>query len=84
MLDETTEISEDTTVYITQTIDDCESQDLVVVEIIIENPTIYTDNFEILYCLDSSPTVNLFDASNEFLSDDLIGFFNSIDDLENF
>jgi gliding motility-associated-like protein len=84
LLDETTEISEDTTVYITQTIDDCESQDLVVVEIIIENPTIYTDNFEILYCLDSSPTVNLFDASNEFLSDDLIGFFNSIDDLENF
>lgn len=84
LLDETTEISEDTTVYITQTIDDCESQDLVAVEIIIENPTIYTDNFEILYCLDSSPTVNLFDASNEFLSDDLIGFFNSIDDLENF
>ena len=84
LLDETTEISEDTTVYITQTIDDCESQDLFAVEIIIENPTIYTDNFEILYCLDSSPTVNLFDASNEFLSDDLIGFFNSIDDLENF
>ena len=84
LLDETTEISDDTTVYITQTIDDCESQDLVAVEIIIENPTIYTDNFEILYCLDSSPTVNLFDASNVFLGDDFVGFFNSLDDIENF
>ena len=64
LLDDTTEISDDTTVYITQTIGVCESQDLVAVEIIIEDPTVYTDNFEILYCQSNSPTVNLFDASN--------------------
>ena len=84
LLDNTTEISDDTTVYITQTIGVCESQDLVAVEIIIEDPTVYTDNFEILYCQSNSPTVNLFDASNVLLVDDFIGFFNSLDDVENF
>lgn len=82
-LDEITEITADTTVYISQTVDDCESLDLVAIEIIIEDPTIYTDHFELLYCESNNPMVNLFDASDVFLSSDFSGFFNSLDDAEN-
>ncbi|MDA9875975.1 gliding motility-associated C-terminal domain-containing protein [Flavobacteriaceae bacterium] len=84
VLDETTEIINNTTIYITQTIDDCESQDLVAVEISIENPTIYSNSFEILYCQNNSATVNLFDASNVFTSPNFSGFFNSVADAESF
>lgn len=82
-LDEITEIMADTTVYISQTVDDCESLDLFAIEIIIEDPTIYTDHFELLYCESNNPMVNLFDASDVFLSSNFSGFFNSLDDAEN-
>ena len=83
LLDETTEITNNTTVYISQTIDDCESLDLIAIEVFIEEPIIYTDNFEILYCEGNSPTVNLFDASDVFTNPNFYGFFNTLDDAEN-
>lgn len=82
LLDGTTLITESTTVYITQTVDDCESQDLVAVEILIENPTIYTDSFEIEYC-QGNISINLYDASDLFLSTNFSGFFNTQSDAEN-
>lgn len=82
-LEDSTEINENTTIYITQTIDDCESQDLVEVEIIIENPNIYSENLNFIYCQNNSSSVNLFDSSNIFLSSDFSGFFYSINDAEN-
>lgn len=82
LLDGTTLLTESTTVYITQTIDDCESQDLVAVEILIENPSIYADAFEIEYC-QGNPSINLYDASDLFLSTNFSGFFNTQSDAEN-
>ena len=73
---------EDTTVYVTQTIDDCESQDLVAVEILIENPTIYSDSIEIEYCTGYN-TVSLYGNEVLFLSPNFSGFFNTQFDLEN-
>ncbi len=83
LLNSTTLITENTTVYITQTIDDCESQDLVAVEISIQEPTILSDPFELLYCQNNNPTANLFEASNLFLSEEFSGFFNSQADAQN-
>ena len=82
LLDAATVVDESTTVYITQTIDDCESQTLVAIEVIIEEPTIFNDPFQLMYCQDNNPTANLLDASNLFLSADFSGFFNSILDTE--
>ena len=82
LLDGTTLITESTTVYITQTIDDCESQDLVAIEISIQEPTILSDPFELLYCQNNNPTANLFEASDLFLSEDFSGFFNSQADAQ--
>lgn len=82
LLDAATVVDESTTVYITQTIDDCESQTLVAIEVIIEEPTIFNDPFQLVYCQDNSPTTNLLDASNLFLSADFSGFFNTISDTE--
>jgi gliding motility-associated-like protein len=82
LLDAATVVDESTTVYITQTIDDCESQTLVAIEVIIEEPTIFNDPFQLMYCQDNNPTANLLDASNLFLSADFSGFFNSISDTE--
>lgn len=81
-LDLSFEIFESSSIYITQTIEDCESQDLVEIEIIIENPIIHSDNFEIVYCESNNPEVNLFDASELFLSSNFSGFFNSQNDAE--
>ena len=82
LLDGTTLLTENTTVYITQTIDDCESQDLVAVEILIENPSIYSDPFEIEYC-QGNTSINLYDGSDLFLDADFSGFFNTQLDAEN-
>ena len=73
LLDAATVVDESTTVYITQTIDDCESQTLVAIEVIIEEPTIFNDPFQLMYCQDNNPTANLLDASNLFLSARLWG-----------
>ena len=82
LLDAETIVDESTTVYITQTIDDCESQTLVAIDIIVEEPTVFDDSFELLYCQDNNPTVNLFDASNIFLGSDFTGFFNELSDTQ--
>ena len=82
LLDAETIVDESTTVYITQTIDDCESQNLAAIDIIIEEPTVFDDSFELLYCQDNNPTANLFDASNIFLGPDFTGFFNELSDTQ--
>ena len=82
LLNDVIVLIEDTTVYMTQTIDDCESQDLVAVEILIENPTIYSDSIEIEYCTGYS-TVSLYGNEVLFLSPNFSGFFNTQFDLEN-
>ncbi|MDA0326731.1 MAG: gliding motility-associated C-terminal domain-containing protein [Bacteroidetes bacterium] len=82
LLDAQTIVDESTTVYITQTIDDCESQTLAAIDIIIVEPTVFDDSFELLYCQDNNPTANLFDASNLFLGPDFTGFFNELSDTQ--
>jgi len=82
LLEGNTLITENTTVYVTQTIDDCESQNLVSVEIQIENPTIYSDYFEIEYC-EGNTSIDLYNTSSLFLSTDFSGFFNTQSDAEN-
>ena len=82
LLDTTTSINENTIVYAKQTIGSCESQDLVAVEILIENPSIYDDAFEIEYC-EGNRSINLYDASDLFLNTNFSGFFNTQFDAEN-
>ena len=56
---------------------------MVEVEIIIENPNIYSEKLNFIYCQNNSSSINLFDSSNIFLSSDFSGFFYSINDAEN-
>ena len=82
LLDAETIVDESTTVYITQTIDDCESQTLVAIDIIVEEPTVFDDSFELLYCQSSNPTADLYTASDLFSSPNFSGFFNSLQEAE--
>lgn len=82
-LDPNTLITENSSIYITQTIDDCESIDLAIVDINIQIPNIDTNPFQILFCNNTDPLANLFEASELFTYPPFAGFFNSNTDAEN-
>lgn len=83
LLDPTSVINENTTVYISQTIDDCESLDLVEVFISIEFPYINSEPLEFSYCKSDTPIVNLYESSDLFLQSNFTGFFNTLEEAQN-
>lgn len=83
LLDSSTIITENTTVYISQTIENCESLDLTEIIISLENPSIDLDSLELYYCASNVPTVNLYESSDQLNLSNVTGFFNTIEEAQN-
>lgn len=85
LLDPTSEITENTTVFITQTIDNCESQDLISVDIIIEGAVVNSAFIDVAVC-DITATTNfdLTTLDSYFqTSVSITAYYNSILEAQN-
>ena len=81
----TSEITENTTVFVTQTIDNCESQDLISVDIIIEGAAVNLNLVDVAVCdITTSTNFDLTTLSSYFQTTvSITGCYNSILEAQN-